>query len=82
MGLLGLGSHHISAMRAMAGTESKATKAKSVIYIFLSGGLAQHESFDPKPDAPVEIRGEFGTIATKTPGVRISEHLPRLAVAK
>ena len=50
-----------------------------MIYIFLSGGLAQHESFDPKPDAPDGIRGEFGTIATKTPGVRITEHLPTLA---
>ena len=61
-----------------AANESK-SRAKSVIYIFLSGGLAQHESFDPKPDAPAEIRGEFGTIPTRTPGVRITEHLPRLA---
>jgi hypothetical protein len=53
--------------------------AKSVIYIFLSGGLAQHESFDPKPDAPDGIRGEFGTTATNTPGIRITEHLPKLA---
>jgi len=50
-----------------------------VIYIFLSGGLAQHESFDPKPDAPEEIRGEFRPIATATPGLFICEHLPMLA---
>jgi hypothetical protein len=50
-----------------------------VIYIFLSGGLAQHESFDPKPDASDNIRGEFHPVATSTPGVRISEHLPKLA---
>ena len=50
-----------------------------MIYIFLSGGLAQHESFDPKPDAPAEIRGEFRPIATATPGVHICEHLPMLA---
>jgi hypothetical protein len=50
-----------------------------VIFVFLSGGLAQHESFDPKPDAPEQIRGEFAAIATGTPGLFISEHLPRLA---
>ncbi|MFO0938620.1 MAG: DUF1501 domain-containing protein [Gemmataceae bacterium] len=78
IGLLGLGMNHVLGLRAMAG-ETKPTKAKSVIYIFLSGGLAQHESFDPKPHAPAEIRGEFGTIATQTPGLRICEHLPMLA---
>ena len=50
-----------------------------MIFIFLSGGLAQHESFDPKPDAPEGIRGEFRPIATATPGVHICEHLPMLA---
>ncbi|OWK44447.1 hypothetical protein FRUB_02379 [Fimbriiglobus ruber] len=50
-----------------------------MIYIFLSGGLSQHESFDPKPDAPGAIRGEFASIPTRTPGVRICEHLPHLA---
>lgn len=54
-------------------------KAKACIYIFLSGGLAQHESFDLKPSAPAEVRGEFNPAATKTPGIQISEHLPRLA---
>jgi hypothetical protein len=68
---------HIPQLRA-AGTAPKQS-AKAVIYIFLSGGLAQHESFDPKPDAPEGIRGEFQPIATKTPGIRITEHLPMLA---
>jgi len=54
-------------------------RRKSVIYIFLSGGLAQHETFDMKPDAPEGIRGEFNPIATATPGIQISEHLPLLA---
>ena len=76
VGLLGLGTGELDALRA---EESRPPSAKSVIYIFLSGGLAQHESFDPKPDAPDTIRGEFGTIATGTPGFRISEHLPKLA---
>ena len=82
VGLLGLGMGELRLLRAAEGKEPggwRPPRAKSVIYIFLSGGLAQHESFDPKPDAPVEIRGEFGTTATKTPGVRITEHLPLLA---
>jgi uncharacterized protein (DUF1501 family) len=54
-------------------------KAKAVIYIFLSGGLSQLESFDMKPDAATDIRGEFRPITTKTPGLSICEHLPGLA---
>jgi len=54
-------------------------KARSVIYIFLSGGLSQLESFDLKPGAPAEIRGEFRPIATRTPGIEICEYLPLLA---
>lgn len=53
--------------------------AKQAIVIFLQGGLSHYESFDPKPDAPEAWRGEFGSIATTLPGVRFSEHLPRLA---
>lgn len=52
---------------------------KSVIFVMLTGGLSQHESFDPKPEAPTEIRGEFSPIPTVTPGLFISEHLPMLA---
>src|SRR5438477_7880981 len=74
LGLLGLGMNHLGSLRA-----ASVGKAKSCIYIFLSGGLAQHESFDLKPDAPAEIRGEFQPIATRTPGIQISEHLPGLA---
>jgi len=74
--LLGLGSSHLSALRAEGPNDRS---ARSVIYIFLSGGLAQHDSFDMKPDAPENIRGEFRPIATKTPGLRICEHLPGLA---
>ena len=80
VGLFGLGINHLSALRQTAqGSVAKPPRAKSVIYIFLSGGLAQHESFDPKPDAPEGIRGEFRPIATRTAGVHICEHLPLLA---
>src|SRR5471030_3148610 len=58
-----------------AGTRSH----KAIIMVYLSGGLSHHDSFDMKPDAPAEIRGEFRPIATRVPGIRISEYLPRLA---
>lgn len=81
IGLLGLGTNHLAGLRAMAapGINPKPARAKSVIYMFLSGGLAQHESFDLKPDAPIEVRGEFNPIRTATPGIQICEHLPELA---
>ncbi len=52
---------------------------RSVILLLLVGGPSQLETWDPKPDAPAEVRGPFGSIATRCPGVRISEHLPRMA---
>lgn len=79
VGLLGLGMDSLGALRATGSEARSGTPARAVIFIFLSGGLAQHESFDPKPDAPEGIRGEFRPIATRTPGVRICEHLPLLA---
>jgi len=51
-------------------------KAKNCIILYLSGGPAQLDTFDPKPDAPDEIRGEFSTIATSVAGVRFSELVP------
>lgn len=77
IGLLGLGLNHLAGLRECVG--SSTPRARTCIYIFLSGGLAQHDSFDPKPDAPAEIRGEFAPIATSTAGLRICEHLPLLA---
>src|SRR5262249_4631811 len=53
--------------------------AKNVIYLWLQGGPPQHETFDPKPDAPAEIRGPFRPIATNVPGIRFCELLPRTA---
>src|SRR5262249_53659774 len=54
-------------------------RAKNVIYLWLQGGPPQHETFDPKPDAPSEIRGPFKPIATNIPGIRFCELLPRTA---
>jgi hypothetical protein len=53
--------------------------ARHVILLFLYGGVSQLDTFDPKPHAPEDIRGPFGTVATRLPGVRLGEHLPRLA---
>jgi hypothetical protein len=75
--------NHLTALRSLAATGAasppRGSRAKSVIYIFLSGGLSQLESFDLKPDAPLEVRGEFKPIRTSTPGTHICEHLPELA---
>ena len=54
-------------------------KAKSVIHIYLPGGMAHQESFDPKPYAPLEYRGSFGVVKTKLPGVVFCETMPQLA---
>ena len=54
-------------------------QAKNVIFLYLAGGPPQHETFDPKPDAPVEIRGPFNPISTNIPGIQICELLPRTA---
>jgi len=52
---------------------------RSVIMVYLSGGLAHQDTFDLKPHAPAEVRGEFKPIATRVPGTQIGELLPRLA---
>jgi hypothetical protein len=78
--LLGGGLTHALRVRALAGSpESPSAKAKGCILIWMDGGPTHYETFDPKPDAPKEIRGEFETIKTKIPGVVFSQHLKRLA---
>ncbi|MEI7698920.1 MAG: DUF1501 domain-containing protein [Planctomycetia bacterium] len=56
-----------------------AAKAKSVIHIYLQGGFAHMDSFDPKPDAPVEYRGILDPISTSVPGVQFSSHMQQTA---
>ncbi len=76
LGTMGFGALNIS--RAADAGPTGSSK-KSVIYIFLSGGLGQQDSFDMKPNAPADIRGDFQPISTATPGLQICEHLPLLA---
>src|SRR5688572_18067907 len=77
---LTLGQHlKLDAARAADPARKAEPKAKSVIHIYLQGGFAHMDSFDPKPDAPAEYRGVLGTVETKVPGVRFSEHMVKTA---
>jgi hypothetical protein len=62
-----------------AAARSLAARARSVVILYLSGGPSQLDMWDPKPEAPAEIRGTFRPIRTTVPGVHVGEHLPRLA---
>ena len=72
-----LGSRQVA--RGAPATVASQGKAKSCIVLFLMGGPPQHSTWDPKPDAPAEIRGQFKPITTSQPGLRISELMPRTA---
>ena len=77
LGMTGLGLTDY--FRLADAGEVKAAKATSAIFINLTGGPSHLDSFDPKPEAPVEYRGEFATIETNVPGIQLCEHLPQLA---
>ncbi|MBA4190504.1 MAG: DUF1501 domain-containing protein [Planctomycetaceae bacterium] len=77
-GLLGLGLSKIAAASDQPSL-SQRKKPKSLIIVFLTGAASHLETWDPKPDAPPEIRGELGSIQTKTPGLLACEYLPKLA---
>ena len=81
LGLFGLDLPGFLAARAAAKSDSnrQAPSIKACILIFYYGGPSHLDTFDMKPEAPAEIRGEFRSIATSVPGVRICEHLPRMA---
>jgi uncharacterized protein (DUF1501 family) len=78
LGAGGLALPGVLRQRAAA-AESGRAKDTSVILVFLSGGPSQHDTFDPKPDAPEEFRGPFASIPTALPGVRVTELFPALA---
>lgn len=78
-GGLGLGSLSLSPAALLSATQSAPIADRSVILLLLVGGPSQLETWDPKPDAPSAVRGPFRTISTRTPGVRVCEHLPRSA---
>ncbi len=79
-GALGVGLCDLLRLRASAASPpSSAAKNVNCIMIWLDGGPSHYETFDPKPDAPSEIRGEFKTIPTTVPGVHFCETVPELA---
>src|SRR5438094_7485129 len=78
-GLLGLSLPKILAAEETHRDTLGHGRARSVIFMLLFGGPSQLETFDMKPAAPSNIRGPFRPIASRTPGMRICEHLPRLA---
>ena len=67
------------ALAGRAGAAPTARDDRAVILLLLVGGPSQLDTFDPKPDAPASVRGPFRSIPTRVPGVRVCEHLPRLA---
>lgn len=78
----GMGLTSMLGLRDAAAASAVPSLAKSdtrCIFIWLDGGPSHYETFDPKPDAPSEIRGEFGTVATTVPGVHFSDKFPKLA---
>jgi len=77
----GLAFSQILALRAKAAQERGKSSPDQIncILVWLDGGPSHYETFDPKPDAPAEIRGSFKTVPTCVPGVHFSEHLPKLA---
>src|SRR5262245_24432323 len=78
LGLAGLGLPQLLRAEMEARVPKKAM-ARSVILLFQFGGPSHLDTFDPKPQAPSEIRGDFKVISTRVPGVQVTEHLPRLA---
>lgn len=80
-GLAGGSFLDLVAMQSCAadGQPALPQQARSCILIWMDGGPSHFETFDPKPEAPAEIRGDFASIPTKIPGVQFAEHLPKLA---
>lgn len=83
LGLLGVSAPPLAETPAQASVAVAADRAfgraRSCIILFMTGGPPQHETWDPKPDAPAEIRGPFAPIATSVPGLRVGELMPRVA---
>lgn len=79
VGGLGLAGISLAELLRLESGAAAAAPARSVILLWMQGGPSHIDTLDPKPDAPAEIRGEFGVIPTALPGVQICEHLPGLA---
>src|SRR6476646_11763248 len=78
-GMAGLSLPGLLAAKEEAAKAGQGKRNKSVILIWMTGGPSHIDTLDVKPEAPPEIRGPFDTIATKLPGIRFCEHLPKMA---
>lgn len=79
VGTLGLTLPRLLQAQATPRTDRREPRARSVILVYLGGGLSHHDSFDLKPEAPEEIRGIYRPIATNVPGTQVGELLPKMA---
>ena len=80
LGVAGLSLPGLLGLRKLQAAEGTGVgRAKSCIVLFCWGGISQLDSWDPKPNAPKEIRGQFKPISTATPGIQLSEHMPKIA---
>src|SRR5450755_1635772 len=79
LGLAGMGLPDLLRAQAARGATARSARDLSVILVWLDGGPPQHETYDPKPDAPIDFRGPLKAINTKAPGIQISELLPEHA---
>ena len=80
LGTLGLGGLTLPTLLQVRGSRPEARRDTAVILYWMAGGPSQLDTWDPKPDAPAEVRGPFASVATRTPGVRVCELLPRQAL--
>lgn len=79
LGLLGFSLPGLLRLQQARGADQPPARAKSVILVYLGGGLSHHDSFDLKPDAPEEIRGKYKPIASNVSGLQVGELLPCMA---
>ncbi|HEV3137452.1 MAG TPA: DUF1501 domain-containing protein, partial [Pirellulales bacterium] len=80
LGMAGLTMSDLLRSAAVGGAAPRPGRAKSCIVLFLFGGPAQHSTWDPKPGAPAEVRGELKPIGTTVPGMQVSELLPKTSL--
>src|SRR5262245_58185385 len=76
LGLAGLRRAALLCLQRQAAAAGQASKKTAVILLWMDGGPSQLETFDPKPDAPAEVRGPYGAIPTRVPGIQLCETLP------
>src|SRR5687768_3474137 len=79
LSFFGLSLPQFFSMRKAMGDAKAALKDRNCILLFMNGGPTHIDTWDPKPEAPAEYRGEFNAIDTNADGVRICEHMPNLA---